>query len=91
MSIKRTKQRSYTTGKDQDDPYAKPAEPDPNWEEVTSKAGAAFLPYVMSTRFAKGQLIDHSKFGKGIVTAIEGANILVLFKDGKKKLGHAIG
>ena len=92
MSIKRTKQRSHGTGKEQDnDPFAKPVEPDPNWDEVTSNPEAKFLPYAMSSRFAKGQLIDHSKFGKGVVTAIEGANIVVLFKDGKKKLGHAIG
>jgi hypothetical protein len=91
MSMKRTKQRSSGTAKEQDkDPFAKPVPPDPIWEEVTSHADATFLPYVMSSRFAKGQLIDHSKFGKGVVTAIEGANIVVLFKDGKKKLGHAL-
>jgi len=43
----------------------------------------------MSTRFSKGDLITHPKFGKGLVLGVEGTRIEVLFQDGKKKLGHA--
>ena len=44
----------------------------------------------MSSRYAKGNLILHSKFGKGLVLGVEGPRIEVLFQDGKKKLGHAV-
>ncbi|HEY2509248.1 MAG TPA: hypothetical protein VGI39_00195 [Polyangiaceae bacterium] len=47
------------------------------------------MPYSLATRFAKGQLVTHPKFGKGIVVHVEGARIEVLFEEGPKKLGHA--
>ena len=43
----------------------------------------------MTARFTKGQLLAHPKFGKGVVVAVEGQRIEVLFEDGPKKLGHA--
>jgi hypothetical protein len=33
--------------------------------------------------------MSHPKFGKGLVMGVVGARIEVLFKDGRKKLGHA--
>jgi hypothetical protein len=93
MSIKRTKQRtsgSRYSGRDDDDsPFVKPAEPEVDWSEVGAKPDAAFQPFSMATHYAKGALILHSKFGKGIVVGVEGTRIEVLFQDGKKKLGHA--
>ena len=88
MSIKRTKQRSYGTGRGTDDEYSKPTEPEPKWEEIADKPDEAFTPYAMTSRFAKGALIAHSKFGKGIVSSVEATNMQVVFKEGTKKLGH---
>jgi hypothetical protein len=91
MSMKRTKQRtsgSRDSGAE-NDPWAKPPEPEPEWKEVESKPDGSFVPFAMSTRFAKGDLITHPKFGKGLVLGVEGTRIEVLFQDGKKKLGHA--
>jgi hypothetical protein len=93
MSMKRTKQRTTGSGRGADnehDPWAKPPPPDPEWSEVEGKPETAFVPFAMSTRFAKGDLILHSKFGKGMVLGVEGGRIEVLFQDGKKKLGHAV-
>jgi hypothetical protein len=92
MSIKRTKQRSFG-GRDQDDGDtgfgAKKAEAPKVWaDETAGKDDAAFAPYTPATKFAKGALLLHTKFGKGLVVAVEGARIEVLFEDGVKKLGH---
>jgi hypothetical protein len=93
MSMKRSKQR--TSGSDrrsgEDDPpiWAKPAEPDPSWAEIEAKPAEAFVVFALASRYAKGDLISHPKFGKGVVTGVEGARIEVLFQEGKKKLGHA--
>lgn len=92
MSMKRTKQRGSGSGRDKDndtDFWAKPKEPEKTWEEhVDGKADDAFMPYAMSTRFARGQLVVHTKFGRGVVVDVEPARVEILFQDGKKKLGH---
>jgi hypothetical protein len=93
MSMKRTKQRSTGSGRETDDepnPWGKPADPEPTWADVEGKPDASFVPFAMSSRYAKGNLILHSKFGKGLVLGVEGPRIEVLFQDGKKKLGHAV-
>jgi hypothetical protein len=93
MSMKRTKQRTSGSSRNSDaehDPWAKPVAPDPEWSEVEAKPDDAFVPFAMSSRFAKGDLIRHTKFGKGVVLGVEGTRIEVLFQDGKKKLGHAV-
>ncbi len=91
MSMKRTKQRSAgsrSTDDEEDKAWGKPAEPEPKWADVESKPDGSFIPFVLSSRYAKGNLILHSKFGKGLVLGVEGPRIEVLFQDGKKKLGH---
>jgi hypothetical protein len=93
MSMKRSKQRSSGSGRsaaEEDHAWAKPPEPEPAWAEVEGKPDESFVPFAMSSRFAKGDLIRHPKFGKGLVLAVEGTRIEVLFQDGKKKLGHAV-
>ncbi|HEY4011784.1 MAG TPA: hypothetical protein VGM06_00485 [Polyangiaceae bacterium] len=95
MSMKRSKQRSSGSGRqsghdDDSSPWAKPEGPEPTWADVESKPDASFVPFALSSRFAKGDLISHPKFGKGLVLGVEGPRIEVLFQDGKKKLGHAV-
>ena len=96
MSIKRTKQRSFgPRGRDADDepsPFSSSkAEPPKTWaEQIEGKADPDFMPYALTGRYAKGALLLHTKFGKGIVTNVEGPRIEVLFEDGPKKLGHTI-
>jgi hypothetical protein len=92
MSMKRNKQKgSASEQKDEADAsfWAKPAAPELTWDEhMEGKADDAFAPYSMAERFAKGQLVVHSKFGKGVVVDAEASRIEILFQDGKKKLGH---
>jgi hypothetical protein len=93
MSMKRTKQRSSGSRESEDESpaWGKPADPEPTWAgEVEPKPEGSFLPFVLSSRYAKGNLILHPKFGKGLVLGVEGARIEVLFQDGKKKLGHTV-
>ncbi len=93
MSIKRTKQRSFSSrDKDEGDTGlgAVKVEPPKVWaDETAGKDDAAFVPYALTARFTKGTLLRHAKFGKGLVVAVEGTRLEVLFEDGVKKLGHA--
>ena len=96
MSMKRSKQRSSGAGRgssrdDDPPPWTKPEGPEPAWADIESRPAESFVPFALSSRFAKGDLILHSKFGKGIVLSVEGTRIEVLFQDGKKKLGHMTG
>jgi hypothetical protein len=92
MSMKRTKPRSAGGGRDKDsdtDFWAKPTEPEKSWEEhVGDKPDEAFAPYTLSQRYTKGQLVLHTKFGKGVVVDADAVRVEILFQDGKKKLGH---
>ena len=92
MSMKRSKQRNSGPSRNSgdDDAWAKPPEPEPTWAEVEGKPDDSFIPFVLSSRYAKGDLIRHPKFGKGMVIAAEPTRIEVVFQDGKKKLGHAV-
>jgi hypothetical protein len=96
MSMKRSKQRSsgssrFSSGDDESEAWAKPAGPEPTWAaDVESKPDESFVPFALSSRYAKGDLILHSKFGRGLVLDVEATRIEVLFQDGKKKLGHAV-
>ena len=92
MSMKRTKQRTGAAGRNSDpvDVWAKPQAPEREWAEVEAQPDDAFVDFVLASRYAKGDFIRHSKFGKGLVLGVEGARIEVLFHDGKKKLGHTV-
>lgn len=90
MSMKRTKQGGKGREKDSDvDFWKKPPPPEVTWEQATEgKTDEEFAPYAMSSRYTKGQLLSHPKFGKGVVTDVEAARVEILFQEGKKKLGH---
>ena len=92
MSMKRTKQRGAGGGRDKDtdtDFWAKPSAPERTWEEqIDGKPEDAFVPYTLSERYAKGQLVLHTKFGKGVVVEVDATRVEILFQEGKKKLGH---
>ena len=93
MSMKRSKQKTGGGSRSSDEIspfFAKPAEREKTWkEDVETQPEEAFAPYSLKSRFANHALLNHPKFGKGIVVAVEGGVVSVLFADGKKKLGHA--
>ncbi len=91
MSIKRSKTATRGKARAGDGTLfgAKNSEPKWNWKEhVSEEPEDAFLSYDMGNTFAKKALIKHSKFGKGLVIAVDGVRIEVLFEDGTKKLAH---
>jgi hypothetical protein len=93
VSIKRSKQRSFGSKDSGEDEgiFAKKKVVEKTWEELTTDvADSQFKAYAPSTRFENGALLNHSKFGKGAVVAVEANKIDVLFQDGPKKLGHGV-
>jgi hypothetical protein len=94
MSIKRSKQVSRgSRNRDDELPsfmQPKAPEPEPTWDaDVAGKPDESFVPYALTSKFEKGQLVNHPKFGKGIVLRSEGKLIDVRFQDSDRKLGHA--
>ncbi len=90
--MKRSKQRSAGGAREKDSDgsfWAKPTAPEKSWEEhMENQPDEAFATYSLSERYVKGQLVSHSKFGKGVVLEVDGARVEILFQDGKRKLGH---
>lgn len=93
MSIKRTKQVSSGSRRNQDQGLVsfnrKDPEPQKSWDELM--AGAledAFKPYSPEGGFAVGDFLAHTTFGRGVVTATQDNRIEVLFQQGPKKLAH---
>jgi hypothetical protein len=71
-------------------PFGQALPPVPTWQEaVGDKPDAPSRAWSMSTSFARDEIIEHPKFGKGVVVMVQGAKIQVLFQEGTKMLGHA--
>ena len=95
MSMKRTKPSSPSRGRDSGTEYAtltetsKPTAPLWNWAEmVKRKPDTIFQSYDLAGFYAKGAFIRHPKFGKGLVTSVDGYRLEILFEEGIKKLGQ---
>ena len=60
------------------------------WETLCGgRADSAFTPYRADQTFAEGDLLTHSRFGKGaVVQAIDGGKVRVVFRDGERTLIH---
>lgn len=58
------------------------------WTEQFGKASGKAKPYTIKTCFEVGELIDHKKFGPGIVQEIIDGKIEVLFQHEIKTLIH---
>jgi hypothetical protein len=62
------------------------------WEAALEGRGPeSARRYVPKDRFAAGEIIDHAKFGLGIVRRTEPSKIEVLFKDATRTLAHGAG
>ena len=93
MSMKRTKQRTYSFrgGDNASTPASKPQEPEKTWTQWTEgQPDDAFAAYNLQTRYQKGQLLMHPTFGKGAVVAVHDTHVEVVFSDAKRRLGHGI-
>ena len=94
MSMKRSKKSTGSTRSSQSEGslgFSPPAAVVPTWDEaVSGREDSEFIPWVMTRTFARNELVVHGKFGKGIVLAVDGPRIEVLFSDTVRKLAHGI-
>ena len=64
--------------------------PPPTWAEaIKDKPDSEFKSYAMTATFSRDDLVSHAKFGKGVVTMVDGSRVEILFEDGARKLSHA--
>jgi hypothetical protein len=93
MSMKRSKEVTRGRAREVDGGFWDKKEPERvySWEtDVSAHPDSAFVAYTPQQRFAKDVLLTHAKFGKGIVTDVDGGKIDVLFQEGPKKLTHGL-
>jgi hypothetical protein len=64
-----------------------------HWERaIAGRTPKDFAPYSIGASFAVGQLVNHKKFGDGVVMEINAEKkVTVLFEEGSKLLAQAMG
>lgn len=94
MSMKRTKKSGPATRAGASEGslgFNPPSRDLPKWDEaVAPQPDTAFASYSPSENFAHNALMAHPKFGRGLVVAVDGGRIDVLFEEGVKKLVHGL-
>jgi len=63
-----------------------PASSTNDWAAAVGDASKPRRKYVASDRFARGDLVEHPKFGVGVVTGTEPGKAVILFESGVRKL-----
>ena len=63
-----------------------PASPTNDWAAAIADASKPRRKYVAAERFARGDLVEHPKFGVGVVTGTEPGKAVILFESGVRKL-----
>jgi hypothetical protein len=59
------------------------------WLELKEKQdGKQSKPYAMRGTFFLNDVVDHPKFGKGVVTEVNARKLLAVFEDGSRELLH---
>jgi hypothetical protein len=62
------------------------------WQKKLAESKAVPYPYQAQTKYKVGDLIEHTKFGMGIVEEVRGlGKMAVLFREGEKVLIHSVG
>lgn len=60
--------------------------PGRTWADAVADASKPRKPYAADARYAAGELVEHAKFGVGLVTGTEPGRVHVLFESGARKL-----
>lgn len=63
-----------------------PKKPANDWGSATADASKPRRKYQADQRFEAGELVEHSKFGVGLVTGTEPGKAVILFESGVRKL-----
>ena len=59
---------------------------------AAAREKSGFKPYATTSRFIVGDLVNHPKFGNGIVTKVlESSKVEILFAEGSRVLLHTDG
>ncbi len=95
MSMKRTKKAVGGAGRGAQAEgslgFNPPPAGTPKWDEImANKTDDVFVAYSPGRKFQREELIAHAKFGKGVVFAVDGQRIEVIFEEGVKRLAHGI-
>lgn len=94
MSMKRTKKATGSTRGASSETslgFNPPNQAVPTWDDAVGALGPdGFVVYAPALTYKRDTLLDHSKFGRGKVLAVDGGRIEVLFSDGVKKLAHGV-
>lgn len=67
-------------------PTLPPPAPTSDWADAVADATKPRRKYATSERFARGDLVEHPKFGVGVVTGTEPGKAIVVFESGVRKL-----
>ncbi|MBX3207244.1 MAG: hypothetical protein KF764_19510 [Labilithrix sp.] len=65
---------------------APPPSPASDWRAATADKDKPRRKYAATERFERGELVDHPKFGVGVVTGAEPGKAVILFESGVRKL-----
>jgi hypothetical protein len=57
-----------------------------DWASATADKSKPKKKYAATDRFERGELVDHPKFGVGVVTLTEPSRVSILFESGLRKL-----
>lgn len=63
-----------------------PSSPASDWAAATADAGKPRHKYSATERFERGELVEHPKFGVGVVMGTEPGKAVILFESGVRKL-----
>ena len=67
-------------------PAPAPAAAGSDWASAVADASKPRRRYAADARFERGELVEHSKFGVGVVTGTEPGKAVILFESGTRKL-----
>ena len=56
------------------------------WRRLVEASGGAVKPYAVDAKVSSGQLVEHAKFGVGVVMGTEPGRCTILFETGTRKL-----
>jgi len=64
-------------------PHAPPVD---EWGTAVADVSKPRKPYAADVSYARGELVEHAKFGVGLVTGTEPGRVHILFESGSRKL-----
>jgi hypothetical protein len=67
-------------------PVPPAAAPGNDWADAVADTSKPRRRYAASERFERGELVEHPKFGVGVVTGTEAGKAIILFESGSRKL-----